>query len=150
MDRDPAKARQELLQRPTLEDEVTRLTAVQGAVRDALTAELGLDRWTELNDPSRAGCADFADLDAETVFLPGLLLTGGVPDAQWPAAVDIVVRVAGRGGFGPPETVVDNPGQHEVVLRGERGSLLTLGTLANATLSLEAGCHLPAAVRGAG
>ncbi|MEX2290685.1 MAG: LppA family lipoprotein [Mycobacteriales bacterium] len=49
-------------------------------------------------------------------------------------------------GFGAAETVVDQPGQHEIVLQGERGSRLRFGTLSNASLALETGCHLPAAV----
>jgi hypothetical protein len=36
------------------------------------------------------------------------------------------------------------------VLRGERGALLRFGTLEHATLALETGCHLPAAVHDAG
>jgi hypothetical protein len=73
-----------------------------------------------------------------------------VPDAQWPQAAQVVADVAGRAGFGPAETVVDRPGEHEIVLRGERGALLRFGTLEHATLAVETGCHLPAAVHDAG
>lgn len=57
--------------------------------------------------------------------------------------------VAAESGFGPPFTVVDNPGEHEIALQGEREAVLTFGTLQNATLAISYGCHLPAAVRDA-
>lgn len=148
---DTSKARTELLQRPPLESEVARLEALRTAVRDALSAELGLTRWSDRDDATGAACDDFDDVDARTAFLDSLLLTGGVPDAQWPKAVDVLAKVAGGSGFGAPETVVDNPGEHEVVLRGERGSLIRFGTGSkNATLAVEAGCHLPEAIHKAG
>ena len=48
------------------------------------------------------------------------------------------------------DTVVDEPGQHEIVLRGERGSRLRFSTLTNATVAMETGCHLPAAITAGG
>lgn len=134
-----------LLGRPTLEAEVARLDGVRTAVRDALSGELGLSRWSDLGNETEAGCDDFDDPAAQTRFLSTLVLAGGVPDARWPEAVGVVTRLAGASGFGAAETVVDKPGEHEVVLRGERGSLLRFGTTKNATLALETGCHLPAA-----
>ena len=117
---------------------------MERALEDARVA------WSDLGSADEAGCADFDDLLGRTRFLSSLLLKGGVPDSQWAAAVKVVAEVAGPAGFGAPVTVVDRPGQHDVVLRGERGSRLTFGTLANATLALEVGCHLPASVHGAG
>jgi hypothetical protein len=69
-----------------------------------------------------------------------------VPDAQWDRAAVLTEQVLRDFGFGAAETVVDNPGEHEVVLRGQLGALVRFGTLANATLALETGCHLPADV----
>lgn len=129
-------------QRPTLEQEQQRLTGVRDQVRGALAARLGLTAWSELDEGNAAGCADYPDSDGYTAFLPSLLLSGGVSDQQWAQAVEVVVEVAGESGFGPAETVVDQPGEHEVVLRGERESRLPFGTLKNATLDVEAGCHL--------
>lgn len=137
----------ELAQRPSLEEETARLTQARDEIRDRLAAELGLTAWSERDNGDAAGCADFEDSSGVTAFLPSLLLTGGVPDAQWPQAADLVSQVAGEHGFGSVDVVVDAPGEHEIVLRGERGSLLRFGTLANATLALETGCHLPEASR---
>jgi hypothetical protein len=133
----------ELRERPSLEAEQARLTAVQEAVRDRLAEELGLTAWSQADQGNAAGCVDFPDSSGYTAFLPTLLLEGGVPDGSWPRAVQVVSTVVSRQGFGAPEVVVDEPGRHEVVLRGEYGSLLRFGTMKNATLHLETGCHLP-------
>jgi hypothetical protein len=131
-----------LQERPTHEQEQVRLLQVRDQVRDALASRLGLTDWGQADVGTTAGCADYPDSDGLTAFLPLLALTGGVPDQQWAQAVQVVEEVAGETGFGAARTVVDRPGEHEVVLRGERESLLRFGTLQNATLRLETGCHL--------
>lgn len=147
---DPSEAAAELRERPTSEAEVMRLEQLRQEVRDQLSSVLGLSAWSDV-EGSEAGCADFSGQNGRTVFLKGLLLTGGVPDALWAQAVEVVSEATAGYEFGAPVTVVDQPGNHEVVLRGARESLLRFGTgSANATLQLETGCHLPAAVRDAG
>lgn len=138
---DEATQNAALRERPSLEQEQARLTAVQDQVRGALSTRLGLTAWSE-KEGGGAGCADHPDSDGFTVFLPGWLLTGGVPDAVWDEAVAIVEEVAGPAGFGKAETVIDQPGEHDVILRGERESRLTFGTALDATLRFEVGCHL--------
>ena len=141
-----AQQETELAQRPTAEQAVARLTEARDAVRDRPARELGLTRWIDRGNTNSAGCADFPDSRGITSFVESLGLEGGVLDEQWTRAAELVETTARGYGFGAAETVVDQPGQHEVVLRGERGSLLRFGTLMNATLALETGCHLPAAV----
>lgn len=138
----------ELRQRPTLEQEQARLTTVRDEVRDRLAADLGLTAWSDRDNANGAGCGELDQSSGKTAFLSTLLLTGGVPDARWQAAADLVAAVAAAHGFGAVDVVVDRPGEHEIVLRGEHGSLLRFGTLQNATLALATGCHLPAAVHG--
>jgi hypothetical protein len=138
----------QLRERPTSQAEVARLTEAQEAIRARLE-EVPLGPWTSSLSEGTAGCGDLDESDGRTVFLPGLFLEGGVPDAVWPRAVEAVQTAAAEYGFGAAEVVVDDPGEHEVVLRGERGALLRFGTLANATLQLETGCHLPADVHAA-
>lgn len=96
----------------------------------------------------QAGCGESAEISGTTASLPSLLLTGGVPDAVWTQAADVVADVVGEAGFGAVDVVVDNSGEHEIVLRGER-IVAAVRTLANATLALQTGCHLPADVHGA-
>lgn len=133
-----------LRERPSSEDAEARMAQARDAVREALAAELGLTAWTDMDDRDRAGCdGDLADSSGRTVFVSGLLLKGGVPDADWPRAVEVVQQAAGTYGFTELDIVVDNPGQHELVMLGEHGALLRFGTIRDATLSLQTGCHLP-------
>ena len=143
---DRAQQETELAQRPTAEQEVARLTEARDAVRDRLASELGLTRWSDRGNANSAGCADFPASRGITNFVASLGLEGGVPDEQWARAAEAVEATAGDYGFGAAETVVDKPGQHEIVLLGEHGSRLRFGTLMNASLALETGCHLPAGV----
>ena len=146
-ERDPVADRLEqnavLRERPSLEQEQARVTAVQDQILEALGTRLGLTAWSQVDGADSAGCADYPDSDGSTTFLPLMALSGGVPDAVWDQAVAIVEEVAGPAGFGKAETVVDRAGQHQVILSGERESRLTFGTIQDATLGLEAGCHLP-------
>lgn len=136
-----------LRERPALEAQVARLTEARDAVRDALAAEVGLTAWSDTEQTGGAGCGELDESDGRTVFLSTLLLTGGVPDEKWPRAVEVVERTAGEYGFGPADVVVDQPGEHEIVLQGEWESRLRFGSILDATLSLETGCHLPEAAR---
>ena len=142
---DKEVGRETLLKRPTLEAAAAVLVQLRDGIRDRISADLGLDQWSDQDDTTEAGCSEFPGLGAGTAFPSSLLLTAGVPDEQWDAAVRLVTEVAGQQGFGAAETVVNRPRQHEVVLRGDDGALLRFSTRAHATLSLESGCHLPAA-----
>lgn len=133
----------ELRERPTSEAEVARLAEAQAALVAALEADLGLGPWTVSEGRGSSGCPQYDQSDGEIHYLEGLLLTGGVPDAVWPRAADLVADIGGRYDFGPADVVVDAPGEHEIVLRGADGALLRFGTLKNATLQLATGCHLP-------
>lgn len=132
-----------MAQRPTAEQEVARLTEARDAVRERLAGELGLTTWIDRGNANSAGCSDFPDSRGSTNFVASLGLEGGVPDEQWTRAAELVEAMASDFGFGAAETVVDQPGQHEFVLLGERGSRLRFGTLMNASLAVETGCHLP-------
>jgi len=134
-----------LRQRPSLEDQVERLTTMRDEMRSQLAAELKLTSWKGMGDENAAGCEDFPGVGGQTRFLEALLLDSGVPDAQWQDAVQVLARVGARYGFGAPDTVLDTAGRHEVVLKGQYGSLVRFGTQAKATLAVETGCHLPAA-----
>ena len=145
-ERDPVadKATQNaaLRERPSLEQEQARLTAVQDQVLKALADRLGLTAWSQGDEGNASRCGNYPDSDGYSASLPMQVLTGGVPDASWDRAVAIIEEVAGPAGFGGTDTVVDQPGEHEVVLRGDRESFLRFGTALDATLRIRAGCHL--------
>lgn len=129
--------------RPPLEDEQERLLRLRDLLRDRLSEDLRLPAWAEQGDRLRSACTELGDDAGTRAFLPSLLLAGGIPDADWPRAVALLEQLAGEEGFGATEVVVDRPGQHEVVLTGRWGSQLRLGSVANASLALRTGCHLP-------
>jgi hypothetical protein len=59
-----------------------------------------------------------------------------------------VSEVFARYDFGPPETVVDRPGDHEVQFRDEYGAVLLFGANVNTIMSVRTGCHPTAAGEG--
>lgn len=135
------QALEALRARPSLESELARLTDLRDAVAAALGGRVRLTGWEPVGETDQSFCGDDTG-DARIAMPPTLRRTGGVPDDRWQQTVEVVAEVAAGAGFGPPETVVDAPGEHEVVLRGTYESLLRFGTLANATLALQTGCHL--------
>ncbi len=141
----PYTSREQLSERPSLEEQSARFEELQDEVQKRLGAELGLTAWSGAGTGDTGLCDNGEVPEARVAFLPGRLLTGGVPDAVWQSAVDVLVEVAGPYGFDRVERVVDRPGSHEVVLHGEHEALIRFGTLQNATLGVTTGCHLLAA-----
>jgi hypothetical protein len=140
---DPMNApRESLEQQPTLAQAVDSLGEMAAEVERRLGAELGLTAWSTSQEAGESLCGEGEVEDARVAYLPTRALAGGVPDADWERAVDVLVDVVSGYGFGPPETVVDDPGEHEVVLVDEREALVRFGTLQNATLEVVTGCHL--------
>lgn len=135
-----------LRERPTAEQALARVTEAQEAVLTALGG-LGLTAWEPGDTTGSSACAEFDESSGEVTYLGSQVLPGGVPDDVWPRAAQAVEDTAARHGFGAADVVVDEPGEHEIVLRGEFGSLLRFGTAKNATLRLATGCHLPESVR---
>lgn len=138
----PSTSREQLSERPTLEEQTERFEQMQDEVQERLGADLGLTAWTRRESGDTGLCDNGEVPDARVAFLPGRLLTGGVPDAAWQSAVDLLAEVAEPYGFDRVERVVDRPGEHEVVLHGEHEALVRFGTLQNATLGVTTGCHL--------
>lgn len=131
-----------LRERPSAEDAEARLTEARDEIREALATELGLTAWTDRENADRSGCDELSDSSGETVYVSSLLLAGGVPDDTWPRAVEVVQQTARGYGFSQLDIVVDQPGQHEMVMLGEYGAVLRFGSILDATLSLQTGCHL--------
>ncbi len=136
----------ELAKRPSVEAQVARLTEARDAVRDRLTADLGLTQWSDRGNAGSSGCASFPESRGDESNLATMLLTGGVPDAQWREAASIVQQATEGYGFGPLQTVADQPGVHEIYVVGDYGAVMRFGTSVNATLGVRTGCHLKAAL----
>lgn len=131
-----------LAQRPTIEDIRATYEQMQARLRDRLSAELELMHWVNRENFSGAGCGD--GVDGQVLTLDGWLSPGNLPDSRWDDAVRIVAEVTGEYGFGPPQTIVDRPGDHEITGFDHYGAKYLFGTARNTVLMVSTGCHLPA------
>lgn len=136
----------QLLQRPDIDQIVTQYEQMRQEIAAQLSSELGLPSW-EINEirGSEAGCGrSFPDvgLDGGIRSLKTLISKAQLADGKWGRALEIAAVAAGRNGFGPAQTIVDRPGQHNAEFHDSYGGRLTLGTQINTTLSVRTGCHL--------
>lgn len=133
-----------LTQRPPIEDVRATYEQMQSRLRERLSAEVGPLRWTNDRNLSGAGCADFPGVGGQSLTLDSWTAPGNLPDSRWEHAVRIVAEVTGEYGFGPPQTVVDRPGDHEITATDPYGGDYLFGTARNTVLMVSTGCHLPA------
>jgi hypothetical protein len=128
--------------RPSMESTIESYERMRDAMFAALEAELGPREWrvSPTNDHlGRAGCAE--DPDGETAFLPSYLFTGTYERADWKEAAQIVETVGREHGFDDTATVVDRPGDFELVGEDEYGGRYEFGMAKNTTLGQRTGCH---------
>jgi hypothetical protein len=140
-----------LAQRPDIDEAQAGYLALLETIRGELVAEFGIAAWQPASStpPGSACGAEFSELgaDGEIRRFTSGISPGNLPDDRWESAVSRVAATAAARGFGPPSTVVDRPGDHEVSLKDEHGAELLFGTAANTTLSLSTGCHLTKAAK---
>lgn len=128
--------------RPTIDEITARYERMQAELRQRLVDEVGIAEWIRDSELSSSGCGDFPDVaTAESRSLGSWYAPGNVPDARWPQAVAIVAEVTGDYGFGPPETVVDRPNDHEIRAVGHYGASYLFGTRVNTVMLVSTGCH---------
>ena len=132
-----------LAQRPPIEDIRATYEQMQARLRDRLSAEVGPMQWVNDRNLSGAGCGD--GVEGQALTLDSWTSKGNLPDHRWGDAVRIVTEVTGEYGFGPPQGVVDRPGDHEITGFDPYGAKYLFGTAANTVLMVSTGCHLPAA-----
>ena len=133
-----------LAQRPPIEAIRATYEEMQARLRDRLSAEVGSLQWVNDRNFSGAGCADFPNVGGQSLTLDSWTSKGNLPDARWHDAVRIVAEVTGEYGFGPPQTIVDRPSDHEITATDPYGAKYLFGTAANTVLLVSTGCHLPA------
>lgn len=134
-----------LAQRPTIEDIRATYEDMQARLLARLSAEVGPLQWVNRENFSGAGCADFPNVDGQSLTLDGWKSEGNLPDTRWDDAVRIVAEVTGEYGFGAPEPIVDRPSDHEITATDPYGGHYLFGTAVNTVLLVSTGCHLPAA-----
>ncbi len=134
----------ELLQRPDINDAVSRYDRMRADISDRIAAEIGLSPWKKDNG-TRAGCREFPDVDdgeKESAQLGTWFVGAAIPDDKWPQAVAIFSEITSKYGFeSPPRVLVDRPGNHEVTAADPWGADATLGTEVGTILGLLTGCH---------
>jgi hypothetical protein len=142
---------EELRSRPSYEQAGREYLVMLEAMRAEISAAVPSLRWkTEKSyeDETRAGCAEpYAGLNGTTGFFDTGDATGAVPDADWPAVVEIVTRIGAEHGFTQIVTLVDQPGHHVVNLYDGYESRIRMGTKVGTTLAVFGACFLEESVR---
>ena len=134
-----------LMKRPNLTQAEADYQSMFQAIRERLTAEVGVADWVPDNEPiSGSSCGgDISNLEgAEVRRYDAGMSPGNLPDAAWDRALAIVTNVAGQHGFGAPKVIVSGPNEHEVSFSNTYNGELLFGTGANTILGGSTGCHL--------
>ncbi|TDD01694.1 hypothetical protein E1181_24675 [Saccharopolyspora terrae] len=138
-----------LRQRPSMEEVAADYDRMQQELRERLVAEIGLPEFTDEGNTGESACPDFADVrGAEQRTLATWMQKGGIPDEQWPRALQIATEVGASRGFTELHVVTDRPGDHKIELHNPYGARLQLGAAANTVLSVRTGCHLLQSAKG--
>lgn len=125
----PFEAAQEQYRR-ALRDMADRV----GALVPGLTWQIKEDSWR--------GCGGaYAKRSAVQVYVY-IVFAGPVPDDKWAPALAIVKDGAARLGASDMTTLVDNPGDRDVVFGGADGIEIEFGTKVNTILSAKSDCRL--------
>jgi hypothetical protein len=134
----------ELDARPRSAEMVSRYEQMQQRIRGRLDAELGPFSWQVRSEGDRAGCGgEFANSAGMVVYLPRWGFDGGISDADWPRARQIVGEITAEYGFTTPTLQIDRPGDHETSAADEAlGAQYNFATQANTSIAVTTGCHL--------
>jgi hypothetical protein len=149
-------SREDIMERlttgPTLEQAAARYEEMQQRVRDRLDAEIGPFDWGVRREGSESLCGNqFNGLDAYRMYMPPWGFDGGIPDADWPRAQQVISEVTAEYGFGTPTLQIDEPGRHQTSSADlETGAQYGFRTQVNTTMQVTTGCHLRQADRSTG
>jgi hypothetical protein len=98
-------------------------------------------RW-QIKEDSWRGCGgEYAQTDGVQVYVY-IVFAGPVPDDEWAPALEIVKGGAARLGATNMTTLVDKPGDRDVMFGGADGIEIEFGTKANTILSAKSDCRL--------
>ena len=133
----------ELNARPTSSEITARYEEMQQRIRQRLDTELGPFAWKVFRPAGESTCApEFDGLGGKEVYLPSWGFDGGISDAAWPRAKQIVTEVVAQYGFTTPTLQIDRPGNHETGAADlALGAQFNIGTAGNVTMQVTTGCH---------
>jgi hypothetical protein len=139
------EAATQLQARPDIEQTMTKYNQLMTDLKTALTDAGITGAWTEIHAAGEAACSDYGDeganeLNAENRSTPSWSSTG-IPETDWPRALEILKRVTRAAGFTTIEVPHDEPGSHDLFIQGPYGAVLDFGTRVYTVMSIRSGCH---------
>jgi hypothetical protein len=139
----------ELMNRPAINEMVTRYEEMREAIRGRLTKDFGLSQWVEQpGSANYTGCArEFPDVDVRDVQKqhPATWYSPTpISQNNWTQAKEIVSEMAGTYGFNKVTLVIDRADDLQLNLNDKYSSELSFGSTKNTILALTTGCHLTA------
>lgn len=144
-DEEIAQAAELMRDLPTLEETEATMVAVVDEIKAAATAINPALRWEESRPRRAEGCGGaFARTDGSSVRMPLWGSQAPIPDADWPEILAAAREIAARAGIHDVNVRVDQPGDHDVLLSGETGNRLQIGTKVAASITGETGCRYKA------
>lgn len=131
----------QLRSKTSLEDTQRHYEADLRGLADAIVTLIAGLTW-RLQDHGRRTCdGEYVDTRGTQIYWYALF-NGPVPDDQWSSAVQLVTDNAARCGATNLTVVVDEPGEHGVVLTGPDGLEFEFGTKVRTILSAKSGCRI--------
>ena len=135
----------ELQARPDIEQTMIKYNQLMTDIKNALTTAGVTGAWEQSHDAGAGACNDYGneganELNAENRSTPSWASTG-IPEADWPRALEILKRVTAAAGFTTMEVPQNKPGNHDLFIQGPYGAVLDFGTQVNTVMSIRSGCH---------
>ncbi|MFC3452505.1 LppA family lipoprotein [Amycolatopsis speibonae] len=138
-----------LLQRPDIDQALTRHNEMRGKIRDALTSELPTPPWKDSGrGDSVGGCArSFPNIhpyDGQEVHPASWVSAIALTPEQWAKAKTIITESAAPYGFTTVTLSSDKPGNYQFNLTDKDGAELAIGADKALVMAITTSCHLTA------
>jgi hypothetical protein len=125
------------------------------ADRDRMIAEITAElsrvvpgsQWLPKRTPTTSPCGDFGSTDGRIYFSQKFVSAAPVPAALWDEAAQAVIDVAARYGYTDVVSRTDNATDGKAAnleIADADGGVLSFGSMAAATVSVNTGCYLTA------
>jgi hypothetical protein len=130
-----------LRERPSFEDAQRQYLAAVTVTANRVAALAPGMTW-DLRENSWRGCGGaFVDTDGVQAYVYAVFNLP-LPEPLWPQALQIVKDEAAKLGAANVQTVVDQPGNHDVMLTSGSGVEIEFGTAKATILSAKSDCRL--------
>lgn len=131
----------ELAARPPIDEAVQIQDQMLADIRAAIDTAIGPQDWVREERVSESGCRDFPGMGGTERTSDRWVIEGGVTDQEWDLVEQAVTTVTAEHGFDPPSVILDEPGDHVLMISRDDGAIVDLGTQVNLVLSATTGCH---------